>query len=107
MRFMAFTIIRQNNRILKRCFSQALPLHLRERAPSPHSSHVKGEEVNHCTLSRRLIDPFMSSGCASLKVLVLICLFALFGVGGVESQTTPQKVKIAVSSRGIAFIDLY
>ena len=45
--------------------------------------------------------------CVKLKVLVLICLFALFGVGGVESQTTPQKVKIAVSSRGIAFIDLY
>src|SRR5918999_3846133 len=41
------------------------------------------------------------------RTLVLTCLFLSLAVGEVRPQSTPQKVKIAVSSRGIAFIDLY
>jgi NitT/TauT family transport system substrate-binding protein len=41
------------------------------------------------------------------RALILMFLFLSLAVGEVRPQTTPQKVKIAVSSRGIAFIDLY
>jgi NitT/TauT family transport system substrate-binding protein len=41
------------------------------------------------------------------RASVLTCLFLAFAVGEVRPQSTPQKVKIAVSSRGIAFIDVY
>ena len=41
------------------------------------------------------------------KVLALLYVFAYLGIAEAWAQTTPQKVKIAVSSRGIAFIDVY
>jgi NitT/TauT family transport system substrate-binding protein len=43
----------------------------------------------------------------ALRALILTCLFLALVVGEVRPQSAPQKVKIAVSSRGIAFIDLY
>jgi NitT/TauT family transport system substrate-binding protein len=43
----------------------------------------------------------------SRRVLILTCLILSIAVGEARPQSTPQKVKIAVSSRGIAFIDLY
>jgi NitT/TauT family transport system substrate-binding protein len=39
--------------------------------------------------------------------LVLTCLFLSLAVGEARPQSTARKVKIAVSSRGIAFIDVY
>jgi ABC-type nitrate/sulfonate/bicarbonate transport system substrate-binding protein len=41
------------------------------------------------------------------KILFLLYGFAYLGIAEAWAQTTPQKVKIAVSSRGIAFIDVY
>jgi ABC-type nitrate/sulfonate/bicarbonate transport system substrate-binding protein len=41
------------------------------------------------------------------RALVLTCLFLSLAVREVRPQSTLQKVKVAVSSRGIAFIDLY
>lgn len=41
------------------------------------------------------------------KILALLYVFAYLGIAEAWAQTTPQKVKIAVSSRGIAFIDVY
>ena len=37
----------------------------------------------------------------------MLYVFAYLGIAEAWAQTTPQKVKIAVSSRGIAFIDVY
>ena len=41
------------------------------------------------------------------RVLVLIWFLLFFGTEEAWPQMEPQKVKIAISSRGIAFIDLY
>jgi NitT/TauT family transport system substrate-binding protein len=43
----------------------------------------------------------------ALRALFLTCLFLFLSAAEARPQSTPQKVKIAVSSRGIAFIDLY
>jgi ABC-type nitrate/sulfonate/bicarbonate transport system substrate-binding protein len=41
------------------------------------------------------------------KVLFLILVIAFSGPGKAAAQTALERVKIAVSSRSIAFIDLY
>ena len=41
------------------------------------------------------------------RAFVLICMVAYGCPAPVTAQTSPERVKIAVSSRGVAFIDLY